>query len=137
MNNEIKEILDFKEDADYKRLSVDEITILGDYITNLQEENERLQNAIKGKTFCYDEEEHKNLQEEIKELKELCDKYEEEHKTTFKIWKKDLKNFEHEKNRELKARIEKAIEYIGNGNLGIPRKTRDKFIKILKGKDNE
>ena len=116
MNNEIKEILDFKEDADYKRLSVDEITILGDYITNLQEENERLQNAIKGKTFCYDE---------------------EEHKTTFKIWKKDLKNFEHEKNRELKARIEKAIEYIGNGNLGIPRKTRDKFIKILKGKDNE
>ena len=35
-NNEIKEILDFKEDADYKRLSVDEITILRDYITNLQ-----------------------------------------------------------------------------------------------------
>lgn len=42
MNNEIKEILDFKEDADYKRLSVDEITILRDYITNLQEENEEL-----------------------------------------------------------------------------------------------
>jgi len=38
MNNEIKEILDFKEDADYKRLSVDEITMLRDYITNLQEE---------------------------------------------------------------------------------------------------
>lgn len=39
MTNEIKEILDFKEDADYKRLSVDEIVILKDYITNLQEEN--------------------------------------------------------------------------------------------------
>ena len=43
MNNEIKEILDFKkEDADYKRLSVDEITILKDYITNLQDNNEYL-----------------------------------------------------------------------------------------------
>lgn len=30
-------------------------------------------------------------------------------------------------------RIDKAIEYIGNGNIGIPRKTREKFIKILKG----
>ena len=122
MNNEIKEILEALKPQDKEfveagskefplQLTPKEQKILLDYITNLQEENER--------------------------LKELCDKYEEEHKTTFKIWKKDLKNFEHEKNRELKARIEKAIEYIGNGNLGIPRKTRDKFIKILKGKDNE
>ena len=35
-----------------------------------------------------------------------------------------------------KERNEKAIEYIGNGNIGIPRKTRDKFIAILKGEDN-
>ena len=42
MNNEIKEILDFKENADYKKLSCDEIAILRDYITNLQQENERL-----------------------------------------------------------------------------------------------
>lgn len=41
------------------------------------------------------------------------------------------------KNKQLQARIDKAIEYIGNGNLGIPRKTRDKFIKILKGEDKE
>ena len=38
MNDEIKEILEFKEDADYKRLCVDEIVVLRDYITNLQEE---------------------------------------------------------------------------------------------------
>lgn len=38
MTNEIKEILEFKEDADYKRLSVDEIVILEDYISNLQDE---------------------------------------------------------------------------------------------------
>ena len=37
---EIKEILEFKENADYKRLSCDEIKVLRDYITNLQEELE-------------------------------------------------------------------------------------------------
>ena len=35
-----------------------------------------------------------------KQLKELCDKYEEEHKTTFEIWQKDIKA------------NKKAIEYI-------------------------
>lgn len=33
----IKEILAFEENADYKRLSIDEIVILRDYIANLQE----------------------------------------------------------------------------------------------------
>lgn len=36
-------------------------------------------------------------------------------------------------NKKLKKNIDKAIEYIGNGNLETPRKTREKFIKILKG----
>lgn len=31
----------------------------------------------------------------IERLKELCDKYEEEHKTTFEIWQKDIKENEH------------------------------------------
>ena len=47
MNNEIKEILDFKENADYKRLSCDEIAILKDYITNLQEINNNLKEDFK------------------------------------------------------------------------------------------
>lgn len=47
MNNEIKAILDFKENADYKKLSCDEIVILKDYITNLQQENERLKTKTK------------------------------------------------------------------------------------------
>jgi hypothetical protein len=42
MKDEIKEILEFKENADYKRLSCDEIAISKDYITNLQQENEEL-----------------------------------------------------------------------------------------------
>lgn len=35
--------------------------------------------------------------------------------------------------KELEDRINKAIEYIGNGNIGIPKKTSEKFINILKG----
>lgn len=47
MTNEIKEILDFKENADYKRLSVDEIIVIRDNIINLQEENKKLSKEIK------------------------------------------------------------------------------------------
>lgn len=43
------------------------------------------------------------------ELQELCDKYEEEHKTTFEIWQKDIKE-----NKKLKQKIEylKNNEYL-------------------------
>ena len=132
MNNEIKKILErIKNWCD---LALDdncntimykyEFVAILDYITNLQKENKR--------------------------LVELCDKYEEEHKTTFKMWKKDLKNFEHEKNRELKSRITKAIEFIeeeltfyitiGGTNerklIGY-NKAFDELLKILKGSDKE
>ena len=42
----------------------------------------------------------KDLQKDSEELKELCNKYEEEHNTTFKEWQKDI-----QANKE-------AIEYI-------------------------
>ena len=47
MNNEIKEILEFKEDADYKKISCDEIKVLRDYITNLQQRIEKAIEYIK------------------------------------------------------------------------------------------
>jgi len=94
-----------------------------------------------------------DLQEENKKLKELCDKYEEEHSTRFNDWVFDKRENERLKERfdalleahkiadeletEYQERNEKAIEYIGNGNIGIPRKTRDKFIAILKGEDKD
>ena len=60
-----------------------------------------------------------NLQEENKRLHiQLEDKANEQIKTMY---------------LEYKSRNEKAIEYIGNGNIDIPRKTRDKFVAILKG----
>lgn len=40
MNNKIKEILEIQEDSDYKKLSIEDIMLLQDYITNLQEENQ-------------------------------------------------------------------------------------------------
>lgn len=59
-----------------------------DFLYNMQDFNKMLQKQIK--------EENK----EIKRLTELCNKYEEEHKTTYEIWKKDIE------------RIDKAIDYI-------------------------
>ena len=89
MSEEIKEILDNfeKYEARYRLrnetqfiITHREIQILSDYITNLQEENEQ--------------------------LKELCDKYEEEHKTTFEEWKKDINIID-----ELEKYLKKQMEY--------------------------
>lgn len=131
MKDEIKETIDYVFSLAYGECFSDEredIKKAEDYITNLQEENKR--------------------------LKELCDKYEEEHSTRFNDWVFDkrenerLKEINKEQANHLiskdnlsyedyKSRNEKAIEYIGNGNIGIPRKTRNKFISILKGEDKD
>ena len=47
------------------------------------------------------------LQQENKQLKELCNKYEEEHSNEFKIWKEERHEL-----LDYKSRCEKAIEYI-------------------------
>lgn len=59
-----------------------------------------------------------NLQKENEKLKELCDKYEEEHKTTFETWEKVI------------ARNEKAVEYIKNKTKEI-NFDNDKLIDVL------
>lgn len=43
----------------------------------------------------------------IEQLENLCNKYEQEHKTTFKIWKEDIKKL-----KQLENNRDKAIEYI-------------------------
>ena len=93
------------------------------------------QNDDNHKKLVKEQEENKNLKNEqiskyqtLKELQEENDKLED-------IIKKD-RLFTECRIRDYidyKARIDKAIEYIGNGNLGIPRKVREKFIKILEG----
>ena len=73
---------------------------LFNYITNLQEELDR---CVKANVILDDE--NAELQGENQKLKELCDKYEEEHSTTFEYWKQLIKE-------DYKSRNEKAIEFI-------------------------
>lgn len=49
----------------------------------------------------------KKVLEEIERLTELCNKYEEEHKTTFETWQKDIKE-----NKQLHFIIKEVREYI-------------------------
>lgn len=94
-NENIKEILEDNDEliVRYKDNSFECFDTLPknvlDYITNLQEENER--------------------------LKELCDKYEEEHNTEFKIWKDERHQL-----LDYKSRNENTINLI------------DRTIEIIK-----
>lgn len=63
---------------------------------------------------------NKMLEQEIERLKELCDKYEEEHKTTFETWQKDIKE-----NKKLHSIIKKVREYI-----------KEKYIEDYSNNDN-
>lgn len=69
------------------------------------------------------------LNRENSRLRELCDKYEEEHNTTFDIWKRDM------------ARIEKARAKINNMfDRGDETTIIDDLLEldhILKGDDDE
>ena len=111
MKDEIKEILDklleyFKEsninDFGYEKdklISYEEAQILLDYITNLQEKVNQYENPDDLTLFYMwldvkAKDKMKQLQEENERLKELCDKYEEEHNTTFQKWLKELKGGE-------------------------------------------
>lgn len=130
MKDEIKEILSFKENADYKKLSIDEIVILENYITNLQEKLEvsqtneetyRLEMEDITKILGLDEyaifdevkEYATNLQEEV-EYKEL--------------WRK-----------EYLERIDKAIRYIHKNYYEVVYKTKgtmvNDLLNILNGDD--
>lgn len=104
MNKEVKEILDFKENADYKKLSCDEIAILRDYITNLHQENERLKDQ--------------NINEILKKDLEICTKqYKKSDEKIKKLEKRNKEIYEgflatQEEMSDYATRIDKAIEYI-------------------------
>lgn len=62
----------------------------------------------------------------ITNLQELCDKYEEEHSTTFNYWKQLIKE-------DYKSRCEKAIEYIKDNLYYCVDNDDTNLINILKG----
>ena len=68
-------------------------------MSDMQEEQKRLYKRA-------EENDIKLLQEENKKLKDLCDKYEEEHNTTFIEWQKDINIID-----ELEKYLKKQMEY--------------------------
>ena len=120
MQEEIKEILDNfeKYEARYRLhdetqfiITHREIQILLDYITNSQEENEYFNHCDeeKRKTITNLRYKIERLEEENTKLKELCDKYEEEHSTTFEEWKKDINIID-----ELKKTLKEEVKGLYN-----------------------
>lgn len=70
--------------------------------------------------------EDKPKEDAYQRIKEL----EEENIMLRSAWDDMFKKWESQVNK-----VGKAIEYIGNGNIGIPTKTREKIIKILKAEE--
>lgn len=68
----------------------------------------------------------KSKRRAYKRIEEL----EEENIMLRSAWDDMFKKWESQVNK-----VGKAIEYIGNGNIGIPTKTREKIIKILKAEE--
>lgn len=80
-------------------------------------------------------------QEEIERLTELCNKYEEEHKTTFETWQKDIKENEllHSIIKEVREKINATLtinsDYV-DYDFGTEL-LRQELLDILKGSDKE
>ena len=101
MNKEIKEILEYVLSLTYgNENAIKGVDKVVDYITNLEQEN--------------------------KKLKELCDKYEEEHNTTFEYWKQLIKE-------DYESRCEKAIEVLERHT----RYSTGELLSILQGENND
>ena len=137
MNEEIKEILDswklgIEKGIDKNGIYVgglcyswEQLSLLLDYITNLQQENEILKQSDKN-TYETSQEmlaemqqakdklqkDYQEAVDKIEELKLLCDKYEEEHNTTFKTWQEAIKENERlkEERERLLYNLEKVCE---------------------------
>lgn len=118
MNDEIKEILNKLQYGFCSELTYEKLL---DYITNLQQENERLKKDNKILK-------QNNINEVLRNDFDMC--------------VKDLKkaNKKIEKLEDYKSRIEKAIEYIkekARNNCWIDQFEASDLIKLLRGENNE
>jgi len=147
MTKEIKEILDKCTPF----LFGDEVDKLYNYITNLQEYETIIEMEFKREyAKRYLEERRKEephllypdsdeiykryyeLKEENKKLKELCDKYEEEHNNEFQCWKRDRKEL-----LDKRDRINKAIDNLENPYFVDCEQQCKDAINILQGSDRK
>lgn len=97
----------------------EQILKLNNKIIDLEQENEELKLQLKGTTFCYDEEEHKRLQEENKELKKQL----EIKHNGFMASVEEACELAKE-NQKYKEVIDKSIEYIES------HKRKDEFLEL-------
>ena len=121
MSEAVKEILELKEDCDYKRISVDEILVLRDYITNLQEENK----------------EAHDFDETMKDIKENLIARIQRQECEIHNLKAKLEMYENgvyfsSENDELQQRIERL-----NNIINELEKWLEEQIKISQAHDNE
>lgn len=133
MNNEIKEILKIEVDCDYKKLSVDEISILEDYITNLQEELKSAYESIAWWNNRYNA-----LRKENQDLKEQLENKIDLYEDTISYQLGYDKGSE-----DYKSRNEKALKFVSNliseadcfYNYDILESKKQELEDILKGGD--
>lgn len=88
------------------------------------------------------EKENRELKKEIKDLMELCNKYELEHNTTFKLWTMKMEEMpNYEESISLKQRNEKAIEFnqiiLDSDYVYSQDEIAQKNLNILQGADKE
>ena len=79
------------------------------------------------KDRCHD------LYEENQKLKDLCNKYEEEHNITFKKWQKDIQA----NKKAIESLKLKQIRYVNENDYIIDDGDLQEEINILQGKDND
>lgn len=116
MTEEIKEIIDYLIDEECTRrikcITIEESKQLLDYITNLQQENEKLKQTLHNITINGVEEENTTVLDLINENKKLKECYCNRTDCTGRI--KDSKKYDsvYQEKEDYKSRCEKAIEYI-------------------------
>ena len=108
--------------------------LLLSYIEQLEKRNKELYEG-----FMATQEELTDYATKNEQLEKLCNKYEQEHKTTFEIWKRDIKKLE-----QLENNRDKAFEYIEKHTdkikkIVIPKIDFNykKLLDILKGDSDE
>ncbi len=81
-------------------------------------------------SVCCHNDEYRKMQQENKQLKELCDKYEKEHSTTFQIWLTSIDEY-----RKQKSLLDKIKEYFNKDVKEELNYLYQKSDDFFKGKD--
>lgn len=120
MNKEIEEVLD------YYQKEIDKYEETKQYlIEKYGYDEETIDNISQHQKY----KNNKLLLSYIEQIENLCNKYEQEHKTTFEIWKKDIKKLE-----QLENNRDKAIEFLKTEHMTYDSawQWRQALINILK-----